>query len=142
MHNIRNVSLDLDDGRKLYSCGKLSHNDNGRLCTRFQLEDNPRDEFARRLKELVQGEINVTANYTYCSYEGNHWNTGTIQCFSTPSMDEINTYRYEIKQLALDKFYDNDDNLITCPPGITQCFKYGKDVYFSFCLVLIPHLRV
>ena len=59
--------LDLDDNTSLYSCGesKLKQLQNGRLCSRFKLEESPRDDLTKYLKSKVEEKLSKDDFYTY-----------------------------------------------------------------------------
>ena len=84
---------DLDDNTSLYSCGesKLKQLQNGRLCSRFKLEESPRDDLAKYLKSKVEEKLSKDDFYTYCRCRGqlcNYQKKPNIKCYSTPSIDE------------------------------------------------------
>ena len=122
--------LDLADGTSLYSCGrKLDVSQNGRLCSNFKLEKSPRDVLTSYLNKLVKGKVEPNGNFTYCRCRGQRCNGNTkhsISCFSTPSIDRKTESFYEIPLLRANNFF-SDENLLHCPPGIKQCYYYGKD---------------
>ena len=83
---------DLDDNTSLYSCGesKLKQLQNGRLCSRFKLEESPRDDLTKYLKTKVE-KLKNDDFYTYCCCRGqlcNYQKKPNIKCYSTPSIDE------------------------------------------------------
>ena len=84
---------DLDDNTSLYSCGesKLKQLQNGRLCSRFKLEELPRDDLTKYLKTKVEKKLVNEDFYTYCRCRGqlcNYQKKPNIKCHSTPSIDE------------------------------------------------------
>ena len=84
---------DLDENTSLYSCGesKLKQLQNGRLCSRFKLEESPRDDLAKYLKSKVEEKLSKDDFYTYCRCRGqlcNYQKKPNIKCYSTPSIDE------------------------------------------------------
>ena len=125
---------DLDDGRSKYSCLELpdfktSYNQNGRFCSRFMMEETPRDDLAKKLRKLVEGEVDVDGNFTYCRCRGqlcNKKEESEIKCYSTTLVDENTRSLNSISNLEEQNFFENDRNLILCPSNITQCHRYGK----------------
>ena len=126
--------LGLDDGRNFYSCGisnAVSDSQynyewkNGRLCSRFKLETQPRDELSSYLMKIMKGETALGDEFTYCRCKGHLCNdypqtsTHRIKCYSTPKVDEINE---PVVSLG------SQTNIVTCPPGITQCYQKGNNL--------------
>ena len=126
------IFLGLDDGRNFYSCGisnAVSDSQynyewkNGRLCSRFKLESQARDQLSSELMSLTKGEIDLGDEFTYCRCKGHLCNdypqtsTPRIKCYSTPKVDEINE---PVVSLG------SQTNIVTCPPGITQCYQKGN----------------
>ena len=145
---------DLDDGRSRYSCGlDLSELKNGRLCSRFSLQNSSiwtpvgeKEKFrgveydlVNYLRRLVMDKIEVNGNFTYCRCRGQSCNSkedSTIKCYSTPSIDEETQPIYSIPQLQSQKFF-SEENLISCPRNITQCYRSGKRFFiFSHIVTL------
>ena len=124
-------SLGLDDGKNFYSCGisnAVSDSQynyewkNGRLCSRFKLETQPQSHsLSFKLINLTKG-AGLGDEFTYCRCKGHLCNgypqtsTNRIKCYSTPKVDEINE---PVVNLG------SQTNIVTCPPGITQCYQKG-----------------
>ena len=135
----------------MYRCGKKNINDKRRetvtgtidLCSRFKLEDKPRkDKLSLYLADLTKKAIeplkhdNLTHNLgnlndilTFCECRDNMCNIkeeSTIKCYSTPVFDRQNLVRYDVENLHEQNFFDNEKNLIACPPLTKQCYSRGK----------------
>ena len=121
---------DLGDGSSKYSCGAnhLSYKQNGWFCSRFKLEESPRDDLGDQMKESVEGKVNINDTFTFCRCRGHLCNMAkksALKCFSTPSVGEEIQPLYPFENLEQQNFF-TEDNMITCPPRITQCYRYGK----------------
>ena len=127
----------------------MSYKESGRICTRLKFDNEPHDNFTKKLAGLLKGKINIDAIYTYCSCVGNYCNSketnNGIMCYSTPSLDRTHLFQYDIHQLDRDRFFENDNNLIRCSPGITQCYQYGKNnkliTNLNFSSILAEQLK-
>ena len=129
--------LDLEDGSSKYSCGQnLTNNPKDDVhyettkgfCSRVNLEESPRDTLTIILKNLVTGKVEVDGNITYCRCRGQLCNVkkeSTIQCYSTPILDENLQTLYNIPKLINQNFF-SETNIVSCPIDIAQCYRYGK----------------
>ena len=117
----------MNNGKSLFRCGqKLDLEQNGRLCSRFKLEEHPRDELTEILKKSMNNtSIHINDTFLYCRCKGHVCNEYTplgLKCFSSPLVDEETQPLYQ-----MEKFYDqNEDKLVSCPQGITQCYSYSE----------------
>ena len=129
-YNIIDIDPDLGNGTSLYSCGvNLDATSNGRLCSRFRLEYSPRDDLTRALKQLLIGTfIGIGDTFTYCRCRGHFCNgrdSQRLKCFSSSSVDEETQSLYSMERLNEEKVFASE-NLVSCPTGITQCYRYGN----------------
>ena len=93
------------------------------------MEESPRDDLAKKLSKLVKGEVDVNGNFTYCRCRGelcNKKGDSEIKCYSTALVDESTKSLNSISKLKDENYFKKDRNLISCPPNISQCQRYGK----------------
>ena len=113
------MALDLNDGTSQYLCGEESSQK--RLSSKFKLEELPRDDLAKKLSNLVEEKVDVNDTFKFSRCKGHLCNKkkeSTIQCYSSPSVDEKTHTLYPITSQL--------DDPISCPINITQCYRYGK----------------
>ena len=77
--------------------------------------------------KIMKDEIALGDRFTYCRCKGHLCNdypqtsTHRIKCYSTPKVDEIN-------KPVVNLGTGSQANIITCPPGITQCYQKGNNL--------------
>ena len=120
----------LNNGKSLFRCGqKLNFEQNSRLCSRFYVEEHPRDELTEILKKSMnETSVHVNDTFLYCRCKGhacNKYASKGLKCFSSPSVDEETQPLYQMEKLY-EKNTFSEDNLVSCPQGITQCYSYSE----------------
>ena len=74
---------------------------------------------------LMKG-VDLGDEFTYCRCKGHLCNdypqtsTLRIKCYSTPKVDEMNEPLISL---------GSQTNIVTCPPGITQCYQKGNNLW-------------
>ena len=77
--------------------------------------------------KIVKDEIALSDRFTYCRCKGHLCNdypqtsTQRIKCYSTPKVDEIN-------EPVVNLGTGSQADIVTCPPGITQCYQKGNNL--------------
>ena len=85
--------------------------------------------------------VELNGNFTYCRCRGKMCNDNKkngIRCFSTPSTDTETESLYHLEKLRSHNFF-KEENLLNCPPGIKQCYYYGKSLMSSGTSVIDTH---